>query len=385
MTSINLTLELFRLAIVGGELSEEIQKELTTDKLAEIYKISKSHDLAHLIGEVFSRAKLQEAQCVKPFLFAKSMASFRYVQNAYELEQITALFDDEKIPYIPLKGSMLRKYYPEPWMRTSCDIDILVHETDLDRAGEALKAKLEYTFSERALHDVSYYSQSGVHLELHYDLTEFNGKFQDFAKNVWDMSTKKSDASSAYETSNEFFVLYHIAHMAGHLRYGGCGIRPFLDLWLIQNKMTYDKVELERLLSLCDLSKFAETAFALSNVWFGNAKHTELTRDLEEYIVGGGVYGTLENKVAILQTEKKGKLRYIFSRIFLPYNKMKRLYPRLEKAPILLPFYHVKRWLSFLLKKDKKRAVAELKYSATISEEKQQKTEKMLKDLQLLK
>ena len=31
-----------------------------------------------------------------------------------------------QIPFLPLKGSVIRQYYPEPWMRTSCDIDILV-------------------------------------------------------------------------------------------------------------------------------------------------------------------------------------------------------------------------------------------------------------------
>ena len=76
-------------------------------------------------------------------------------------------------------------------------------------------------------------------------------------------------------------------------------------------------------------------------------------------------------------------MRYLLSRIFLPYQKMKRLYPRLGKAPILLPFYHVKRWISFLFKKDKNRAFAEFKYNASISDEKKDKTEKLLKDLQL--
>ncbi|MBQ8684597.1 MAG: hypothetical protein IJ514_00285 [Clostridia bacterium] len=108
-----------------------------------------------------------------------------------------------------------------------------------------------------------------------------------------------------------------------------------------------------------------------------------VARELEAYIVGAGVYGSLENKVVVNQVRKKGKLRYLLSRIFLPYKKMKRLYPRLEKAPILLPFYHIKRWCLFLFKKDKKRAVAELKYNNSVSDEKKARISALCRNLGL--
>lgn len=368
--------------LYGGSENSAIQKELTPENMAEIYKISKAHDLAHLIGELLVRAKLENAPFAKPFLSARSMATYRYAQSSYEFEQICLAFDEEKIPYMPLKGAIVRKYYPEPWMRTSCDIDILVRNEDLACAGEVLQLKLNYTFTERALHDVSYYSPSGVHLELHFDLTELNENVQNAVQNIWESATQQEN-SYCFAMKNEMFVAYHIAHMAGHFRYGGCGIRPFLDLWLLKNKMPYDKVETERLLAEFGLKEFAKNAFLLSDIWFGNAEHTEVTRDLEEYIVGAGVYGSLENKVAVLQDEKKGGFRYVLSRIFLPYKKMKRLYPKLEKAPILLPFYHVKRWFLFLFKKDKKRALAELKYSSSISDEKKERIATLRKNLGL--
>ena len=56
----------------------------------------------------------------------------------YELEHIKSVFEKNKIEYILLKGSVLRNYYPEPWMRTSCDIDILVHDEQLDKAVKVL-------------------------------------------------------------------------------------------------------------------------------------------------------------------------------------------------------------------------------------------------------
>ena len=38
-----------------------------------------------------------------------------------------------QIPFVPLKGSVIRKYYPEAWMRTSSDIDVLVHKEDVEK------------------------------------------------------------------------------------------------------------------------------------------------------------------------------------------------------------------------------------------------------------
>ncbi|MBO4954226.1 MAG: nucleotidyltransferase family protein, partial [Clostridia bacterium] len=36
------------------------------------------------------------------------------------------------IDFMPLKGAVIRQYYPEPWMRTSCDIDIHVKKDRLE-------------------------------------------------------------------------------------------------------------------------------------------------------------------------------------------------------------------------------------------------------------
>ena len=52
-------------------------------------------------------------------------AIYRHAQLSYEYVAVCDALETAQIPFIPLKGSVLRKWYPEPWMRTSCDIDIL--------------------------------------------------------------------------------------------------------------------------------------------------------------------------------------------------------------------------------------------------------------------
>lgn len=56
-----------------------------------------------------------------------------YKRMNYEYEQVCDALEKAEIPFIPLKGVVIREYYPEPWMRTSCDIDILVREKNLKK------------------------------------------------------------------------------------------------------------------------------------------------------------------------------------------------------------------------------------------------------------
>ena len=88
-------------------------------------------------------------------------------------------------------------------------------------------------------------------------------------------------------------------------------------------------------------------------MWFDGCAHTDLTREMESYILGASIYGDVENRVALSQIKQGGRFKYLLGRIFLPYNKLNKIYPRLKKYPILLPFYQIKRWCRFVFRKMK--------------------------------
>jgi hypothetical protein len=142
----------------------------------------------------------------------------------------------------------------------------------------------------------------------------------------------------------EMFYFYHIAHMAKHFEIGGCGIRPFIDIWILDNIEDKDQSKQDALLKQGGLLRFAEVARHLSKVWLGNAEHTELTKQMEQYILRGGVYGNSENRILVQQQKKGGKTRYVISKIFIPYDVIKFHYPILQKHRWLTPFMQVRRW-----------------------------------------
>jgi hypothetical protein len=94
-------------------------------------------------------------------------------------------------------------------------------------------------------------------------------------------------------------------------------------------------------------------------------------------------YGTMDNRVAVQQIRRGGKLRYAISRIWIPYDKLKFHYPSLEGKRSLLPFYEVRRWGKLLFFGGAKRGIRELKLNSSKTKDEQLKTDEMLSHLGL--
>lgn len=371
--------------------------EVSVRFLSELYKLSKAHDVAHLVGDALNKSGVFEnlpvdldeneraaiAKVKEKFDEQIFTAVYRYENINYELEQICKTLEEAKIPFIPLKGSVIRKYYPEPWMRTSCDIDILVKEKDADNAAEYLQTQLQYGVDRKGQHDVSMFTASNVHVELHFKLLDSDFKQVKDLIDVWSGDEISLLSDSEYQMSKELFLLYHIYHMAKHFVHGGCGIKPFIDLWIIKNKVGFDEEKAQKMLQESGLLAFFERSTDLVNVWFEGKDHSEITQEMEVYILQGGVYGTLKQNLAMSQNKKGGKFRHLLSKIFLSYEQMKVYYPSVKKCPILFPFYQVRRWCRILFCGGRKAAMNEIKVNQNITTEEQERAKKLLEELNL--
>lgn len=372
---------------VCGKAIDKAQYKLTDDELVKMYQLSKSHDLAHLVGNALIKNTLVQNEEIKAkFQNQILLAVCRYEQLHYELTRLKATLNDAEIPFIPLKGSVIRQYYPEPWMRTSCDIDVLVHEADLPKAIVCLTDGLQYRYETQNQHDVSLFTQQGQHIELHYTLLEDGPVNSALAvlDTVWDTAIKRDGYTCWHEMPDEMFYFYHIVHMAKHfVSTGGCGIRPFLDLWVLNHCVCFDREKREQLLAAGGLAVFAGRAEQLSEVWFGNDQHTEVTIQMEEFILRGGVYGTTENRIIMQQQRQGGRFRYALSKIFIPYDVIKFHYPILQKHRFLTPVMEVRRWGKLIFCGHLKRTARELRYNSTISKDTAREAQNLLKSVGL--
>lgn len=360
---------ILRSIFCGNRTSSTDKLLLTEFSLAEVIKLAEKHDIAHIVAYgVINDIKDEDIkQQLRQIVFR---AVYRYESMNYAFKQVCEILEQAEIPFIPLKGAVIRQYYPEQWMRTSCDIDILVYERDSEKAKSVLVDEHGYTYHGKESHDISLFSPSNIHIELHYNLIE-DGRVNDSSnvlKKVWDDSRARDGYAYWHDMSDEMFYFYHIAHMAKHFENGGCGIRPFIDLWILDGIQDTDISKRDELLQQGNLLKFANVARKLSRIWFLNEKYDYISQLMEDYILRGGVYGNNENRITVQQQKKGGRIKYALSKIFIPYDVIKFHYPILQKHRWVTPFMEVRRWFKLLFCGHAKRSIRELLYNSNISQ-----------------
>ncbi|MBQ2775358.1 MAG: nucleotidyltransferase family protein [Clostridia bacterium] len=383
---IDTMMQLIKSEISKAPIDKSCVQNLSDDFLRKLYTLSKTHDTAHLIGDVLDKNNiLPESAIADDFREQVFTAVYRYERIKYTYQQICDTLESAEIQFIPLKGIVIQDYYPEPWMRTSCDIDILVHREDLDRAATVIVKNLQYRKEFAGSHDVSLISTNGICLELHFDLLEDNraNSSNSVLQNVWEHACLRDGYKYLYDMDDSMFYFYHIAHMAKHFESGGCGIRPFLDLWLMNSSGRYSGEDTVKLLKQGDLFVFSNAVQGLSEVWFFGKEHDSTTLQMQEYILEGGVYGNQKNKTSIRQLRSGGKLNYVLSRVFLPYDQLKYQYPILQKHRWLTPFCEFYRWIELVFGRKAKNRKRGLKAIKKVSDEQVEQVAELLSNIGL--
>lgn len=361
-------IEILYAAVNELESTESIKQKITPDIFPAVYRLAKKHDLAHIVSNFVYRNKIEIDSVLQGRLQQEEIMSvYRHEQMKYAFEEICGVFDEVGVKYIPLKGSVLRSYYPYESMRTSCDIDILIHEEDLDTAINGLKNK-GYRYGERNYHDVSLYAPNKIHLELHFNIQENIKKLDAVLKDAWKYAVLTN--GSQYAFKKEFFAFHIFAHMAYHFLSGGCGIRPLLDIWVMEHKMGINYECARELLEKAGIYNFAAEISRVSEICFSGNPKDEFSDTILFYIFSGGVYGTSNNKIAVKKSKSRSTLLYALKRLFPTYNSMKVLYPILKKTPYLLPFCWIARWITALFGGKSKRVFSEMKRAQNMSDEK---------------
>lgn len=344
--SADILIDLIRYAVFDPDSSSVASEPISDEILVELYMLAKRHNLAGMVAHALEAQNLLQKSPVSS-LFRKAMFNeiYYYEKLNFTYQMLCEALEDAQIPFLPLKGTVMRQYYPQPWMRTSCDIDILVHENDIPRAKAVFTSVLSFKESGRTTHDISFYSTDRIHVELHYELIESKraGKAGQVLERIWEHAAPVQGGSYRHKLDDAMFYFYHIAHTTKHFESSGCGIRMFLDLCLLMEPMKNSRSQIEVLLRESGLLTFDKVACEICRVWFSGQEHTINSRKLESFILDGGTFGTRENIDITGKRRHRGTAGYLLSKAFIPYKSLKKLYPIMEKWPILAPICAVHR------------------------------------------
>ena len=296
-------------------------------------------------------------------------ASARNLLVGRQIQSITTALEEADIPVILMKGHALaRTVYPDPALRQSSDIDLLVARADMLRA-EAVMNNLGYTCDSHTFHialhehphQVFHPRGNGLHVELHWDV---DGNYKLFEENwITQAFENKIPVRSPELCCYTFDPVHQLQFLACHNIFQHHSLR--LD-WVYDAARLIEQIrsphdwEMIRTVSAPNHIRIPlELALVSARLWSGfdipapyddfatwpaaserehrlwrhaQVRHRNLMSD--QYLILQSIPGTAE------------KLKYCF-RFLLPPAELLNAHRR-SSSPADIPVAHLRRWLSIV-------------------------------------
>lgn len=331
-------------AVNGGKPDPERVAGMDMDA---IYTLASRHMLAATVAPALKAAGIQDKRFAKAFEHSALKSSTMDM----EMDALFVELDAAGIWHMPLKGIVLQHYYPVYGMRQMSDHDVLF---DAERADDVKAIMERLGFSTEHFgssnHDV-YHKEPVSNFEMHRELfgPGHDEKLYEYYK---DVQSRLLGEGYEKHLSPEDYYLYVTAHEYKHYSNSGTGLRSLLDTYVYLQKlkldMDYVTTEIEKL----GMAEFEAANRSLAQHLFAGGELTEADKEMLDYILSSGVYGTMVHRVEN-KMRKNGwnKLRYALGRFFVPLNEeneefsaFSSFYSVFYKHKILLPllpFYRV--------------------------------------------
>ncbi len=254
-----------------------------------------------------------------------------------EMSEIFVELDAAGIWHMPLKGTILQHMYPVYGMRQMSDHDILF---DAKRADDVKSIMEKLGFSVEHFgasnHDV-YHKEPVSNFEMH---TSLFGSGHDEKMYKYYTDVEKRLLGDGYEKhfSPEDFYVYVTDHEYKHYSVSGTGLRSLVDTYVYLQKesldMSYVIGEAEKL----GIAEFEAANHSLAQHLFSGEELTNPDREMLDYILSSGVYGTWDHRVQNrLSKFGHGKIHYALKRFAEPLDRKSQIYQELKNK---FPFFY---------------------------------------------
>lgn len=340
----------------------------------ELFRMSAKHFIDALVGTT-----LKQAGVVLPKYWEERMvkAVRKVLLFDVERKKLCAWMDRERIWYLPLKGIILKEYYPSIGMRQMSDNDILFDADAWERVEKHMLSEGYETESVgNGNHDV--YQKAPVYnFEMHRSLygKGHDERWVEYYSDIKDclIPDRADDRCYGYHMSDEDFYIYITSHAYKHYSGSGTGLRTLLDFYAYLNAKE-DSLDFDYIRTACKklgIDDFEQhncilcrKVFAPQQTYNQDSFEQSLSADeleMLQYYLSSGVYGTFERMVANRmekQTKADGKknlskLNYYRHRVF-PGMELYENYPLLVKHRFLIPAYWFYRIVRMLFSRERR-------------------------------
>ena len=316
-----------------------------------LYNVSEMHMLSALIGYALKLAGVNKP----PFIQAEAKAIRKLGLMDAEMSVIFSKMEEEGIWYLPLKGTLLKDYYPSYGLRQMSDHDILF---DAKRANDVkdIMVGLGYTVKlfDRYHHD-SYHKEPVCNFEMHRMLfnKSYNETFYNYYSDIKSRLVKNEGSNFGYHFTPEDFYVYMVAHEYKHFSADGTGLRSLVDTYVYLKRFNLNMNYVEKEIDKLGISEFEKSNRNLSLHLFDTGKLNAEEYKMLLYIFNSGTYGNIKNKVE-KDVKEMGRWKYFKSRLFTTKEIMLNDFPILRKLPFLYPvFFIIRRFRGLFFRREK--------------------------------
>ncbi len=328
----------------------------------EVLRYGIKHEVANIAYE--SVIKLKEKPSAKTLdlwnqCYYKSVT--RDCTQKSVAESIRNLLHSNGVYTFEVQGTVVKKYYPKPFLRMMSDIDFMIKPEDLEKVLNLMtdNGYEAYIKDGNEVHA----SKGNMFIEFH---TLFFGE-ESVTDQVMDMPYTYAELHDDFtaEVSITTFYLFHLLHTIKHCNYSGAGIRRIIDLYFLDEAMK-NKADISYIDGILKENGFDDLKlllFAVKDKWFNGIEPDCDTKLLEEDIKYAGNHGneSLLYKYRIERNRKSGKkfvkIRMFLARVFPPKEDIYASYPVCKEKKYPLFICWIYRFFASAFKKEKRESI----------------------------
>ena len=344
-----------------------------------VFHLAQIHSVFGIVGYMIKKLPSQEVprnEVSDKLMRGYNSTVISQSGRAVAMEYLEQKYSEADIPCVPMKGYIIRDFYPIPELRTYGDIDFLILPEDRKKSHEIMLANGYICDHKELGGDVYIYKSPGgwERYEIHTRLLSYNPNrnfnYTAYAETAW--THVKLTESGLYRFTAEFHMIYVFLHLAKHCSSYGAGVRMFMDVALImKNSPPINWCAVIDELQKLRLGEFLTVTSALCECWFGVSPPFEIDISVDpyiyeeicNYIISGGTFG-FENTNDIARRLKRandalgevsdGRIKRlaIIQDFFPRYTFMLNRYPILKKVPVLMPICWIIRLLDSVIRYD---------------------------------
>lgn len=322
--------------------------------LEGLYAYQKEQDVTNMAYVALQKLGYDNSQ-LKEFQDDYKLNVLREARFELAGQQIFEEFEKNGIPFLPLKGAILKYYYPNPALRTFTDIDIYIGN-ELEKA-HPIMLNLGYRKKTEWKHnDVPYIKEPALNIELHQELFPDDYDFEGYFIDPFIHTELKEGYKNYYLYHNDDFFIHVLCHLYKHFTSGGCGLRQYLDIYVMTQKMELNMDYIRSELRSFGMEGFLDTTLKLNRFFFDSEKPDDELIEIAEFVFNNSTFGNSDNRLVLDYNKGHGEKRtlwgnilYFMDRWQLRYSQMKPRYKVLKYLPFLLPFCWIHRLFAALL------------------------------------